>query len=188
VGLARYDGRSLSHLGRLHIRVAGCYSCRLRRRQRRTRCSPPHTWAPVEPWLMYPRARQARVQSLVESGCTDRPPPRFSPPCRPLFQARGRQVPSASGATMPSVRHTAAKHARRTESIEPLHCLCLIWPQHQICLLLEYALWRRYHAARLAGSMPAPDVSRVNIALITLDYQAPCTTSSMRCVTTSTTS
>lgn len=154
MGSAAYDCRS--HLGRLHIRVAGCCSCRLTRRQRRTLCSPPHTWALVEPWLMYPRARQARVRSLVESGSADRPPPRFSPPCRPLFQARGRQEHTVSGATMLSVRHTAGQRARLAESTDALHHICLIKPPHQIYLLLEYALWRYYQAARLAGSMAAP--------------------------------
>ena len=161
MGLAPYDCRS--HLGRLHIRVAGCYSCRLTRRQRRTpalHLTPrPCSRAVAE----VSESRPGCVRSLVESGC---------------------------GATIVSVRHTAARATRLVVSIHALSTVpCLA--SSSICLLLEYCIIALLphcpialsRADQVAGSTPQPTCHGVNIAQIAVDNQTPCTTSSMRRVT-----
>lgn len=109
---------------------------------------------------------------------------------RPLFQARGRQVHTVSGATIVSVRHTAARATRLVVSIHALSTVpCLA--SSSICLLLEYCIIALLphcpialsRADRVAGSTPQPTCHGVNIAQIAVDNQTPCTTSSMRRVT-----
>jgi hypothetical protein len=75
-----------------------------------------------------------------------------------------------------SVRHTAAKKVPGPPS-RCIFCLvCLVWPWDSIYLLLEYG-----HIARpppeWTDQCLSKDVSRVNIAQITIAYLTPCTTS-----------